>query len=309
MTRLDKNYVTMSIQELEQEIQYLEKEYKAEKLDENLRRLFENYRGDDEIIDIEKARELINEKIEKEKNNFKIFSNIIPLDRISGGFQAGNLVLITGQTGQGKTTFAQTLTKNFSDNGFFSLWFTYEVILKDFIDKFGDNLPCCCVPKQLKTSKLTWIERKIVEAIVKFDIKVVFIDHLHYLLRLNENQNISFAIGEVMKILKGIAIKYNIVVILIAHLTKVKTEEAVKLEDIRDSSFIAQYSNFIMAIWRKTFEARRKRDIFENGVLFKNEARLSVLKNSFNGRLGGFNLMHNDLGMFEFVEEKEEVSL
>lgn len=296
----------VSIEELEQELQQVEKQYKADELSLEFKKILENYRGEDEVIDAFKAKQFIDEIEKKEKNSWKMFSKIPQLDYLSGGFHPGNLIILTGLTGQGKTCFSQTLTKNFSENNFFSLWFTYEVTLKDFLEKFGDDLPCFCVPKNLIDNKIVWIERKIVEAIVKYNIKVVFIDHLHYLLNLQEKQNISFAIGEIMQKIKTIALKYNIAIVLITHLTKTKFEEAIKLDDIRDSSFIAQYSDFVIAIWRLTYEERKRRDNFENGIKFRNEAVLSVLKNRFSGKLGNIKLSHNQTtGLFEVFDNNK----
>jgi replicative DNA helicase len=100
-----------------------------------------------------------------------------------------------------------------------------------------------------------------------------------------------------MRNLKKISIKYNIVIFLVAHLTKTKFEERIGLEDIRDSSFISQEADYVVVIWRKA-ENQKPKDIRDNGVRYTDEAVLSICKNRFNGKLGSVKLVLKD-GLFE----------
>ena len=166
-----------------------------------------------------------------------------------------------------------------------SLWFSYEVPERQLIAKFGDSLPDGYLPKVLLDRNLSWVERKIVEAIVKFQTRVVFIDHLHYLIPMKEMRQPSLEIGQVVRNLKIICKKYNIVIFLICHLTKTKFDEAITLDDIRDSSFIAQEADFVITLQRSLAEQSRKQ-MREEGIVFLNNATLSVAKNRRTGRLG-----------------------
>lgn len=303
-----------TIQELERLLQKVEKEYKEEELTENVKKILENYHGEDEVIDIYKARE----EFLKENKIEKVMPSKIPtLDNfLGGGFRKGNLITISAPTDSGKTVFAQTLTKNFSENEIFSLWFSYEVPQREFIERFNqETLPCCCIPKNLINNDMIWVERKIVEAIVKYNIKIVFIDHLHYLLKMNGKDNVSFAVGEIMRSLKKIALKYKIIIFLIAHITKTRPEVVITISDLRDSSFIAQESDIVLMLWRKTKE-KSNYEKYNEGITYLDEAVLLIEKNRFNGKKGSITLLHKDKCFYELLNNQiyeksiiEEVNL
>jgi replicative DNA helicase len=283
-----------NLQELESKLEQVEKEVREADWELGFEETLKDYHGADEVISFAEAKKIANETKE---STFCIKTNLPSLDSFIDGFKEGNLVVVSAPTGQGKTTLCQTFTKEFAKNGVESLWFSYEVPVKQFLAKYGDNLPVSYLPKNLVSNKLVWVERKIVEAIAKYGIQVVFIDHLHYLFDLSGRNNASLEIGDLMRNLKKISIKYNIVIFLVAHLTKTKFEESIGLEDIRDSSFISQEADYVIIIKRKAAE-QKIADIRKNGVIYTDEALLSVCKNRFNGKLGSVKLLLKD-GLFE----------
>lgn len=283
-----------NLQNLEIELEKVEKELKEANWEEGFEEVLKNYRGEDEVVSFEDY--LLS--VDKEKRPFYL-TNFNKLDDLIQ-IEEGNLITITGPTGEGKTTFAQNLTAKLDVP---SIWFSYEVPTEQLITKFGDKLPKGYVPKSLISRKTIWIERKIVEGIVKYGIKIVFIDHLHYLFNLAETRNPSLEIGEIMRTLKLIAKKYNIIVFLIAHTKMITSEERIGLESIRDSSFVGQESDCVIAIWRKR-ERQKQFEYRERGLVYKNEAVVSVVKNRRTGKLGSFDLyFHNNC----FYEEMHEV--
>ena len=67
---------------------------------------------------------------------------------------------------------------------------------------------------------------------------------------MNSKQNMSFVIGECVRGLKQLAIKHNIVIFLIAHMTKTRPDEEPGLGHTRDSSFIEQEADTVVYVWR-----------------------------------------------------------
>ena len=122
------------------------------------------------------------------------------LDNYIDGFQEGELIVVSGQTKHGKTLFCQTITKTLIKGNINSLWFTFEVPARQFLSFMQDGgmLPLFYMPQQLKSRNLEWLEERIKEAIVKYQIKAVFIDHLHYLLDMKRH-NISLEIRSIMR--------------------------------------------------------------------------------------------------------------
>jgi len=210
-------------------------------------------------------------------------SGLERFDDICGGFEDGELIVISGITGNGKTLFAKTLTYNFSLSGTDSLWFTYEEQPKTFLRRFkAMYFPIFYLPSKLIDNKLSWIEKRIIESKVKYNTKCVFIDHLHFLVPLIESKNASMLIGGIMRELKKIALKHDIILFVLAHTAKIRQEETPDISNLRDSSFIAQESDKVIIV-------RRKGNKKNGEIEFTDSTDIFVLKNRLTGVLGKIN--------------------
>lgn len=257
--------------------------------------LLQAYEGRDEIITSEQAREIL--KQANLKPAAKFFSKIPGLDAMLDGFREGDVVVISAPTKNGKTTLAQTFTASLSESGVRSLWFSYEMTQNEFLSKFPEPLPFFTLPKTLQVNSLDWLERKIVEAIAKHGVKVVFIDHLHFLIDMSfigQKGNVSLLIGSIMRKLKQIALKWEVAIVLIAHTTKIQFEKEPDLSDIRDSSFISQEADTVLMIWR-----RREKETGE----FGSRAWVAVAANRRNGKVGKVPLILQNNRFFEEAKE------
>ena len=172
-------------------------------------------------------------------NENHIFSSMPSVDKYTEGFLGGELIVIAGATGQGKSLLAQSFTESFSKKDILTLWFSYEMQPKYFFQRFPE-LPLFYLPSMLKDKSMEWIEERIIEAKVKYGVQVVMVDHLHYLIDMARMNNASLEIGQVVRNLKLIAVRNNLIIFLLCHLTKTRLFEEVSLSDIRDSSLIAQ---------------------------------------------------------------------
>jgi replicative DNA helicase len=214
-----------------------------------------NYHGDDECIYSIDLHELLKLHANS-KPNVALKSGIPKLDKLINHFAGGELVVISGPTKHGKTLFAQSLTKNFYDpnitEGSASLWFTYEVPAYQFLNQFGENPPVFIMPKQLVQNSFRWLEERIWESKLKYNIKAVFIDNTHNLVNTAVN-NLSNVIGELLKFLKMLALKLDIVIFLLHHIVKGKLEEGEQIGSylLRDSSMVSQTADTVFFIWRK----------------------------------------------------------
>lgn len=285
---------------IERELQQVEKE--RETLKEKIRILeaFRSYDGDDRVIS---SKEFL-EEFEDRKVVDSIKTGIPKLDDLTEGFREGNLIIISGVTGAGKTSLAQTFLSNFVKNDISSLFFTFEVPPEELLNKFGDKVPLFYLPRQHKRSKMQWLEERILESKAKYGVKVVFIDHLHYLLDMDQlarQGNTSLMIGSIMRELKRIAIENKLIIFLIAHFKKVKLEEdeMPDIDGLRDSSFVGQEGDYVMII-------NRKKDI--NRENWIDEATLFLVKNRWNGRTGAVQLKYSDNHFLELdtIHEEEQ---
>ena len=204
------------------------------------------YSGEDRTISSYDLQEIVSQA----SDNPKIYSKFPELDNLIDGFEGGELVAVSGIRKSGKTLLAQTLTVNFAKQNIKSLWFSYEMTPRQFLRCFPDELPFETGPMQLKTVSLPLVIERILEALVKNGISVVFIDHLHFLFDMARTRNVSLEIGQVVRELKAVAIEYNLVIFLLAHMKKIDFEKEPTDADIRDSSLLASESDVGLIIWR-----------------------------------------------------------
>jgi replicative DNA helicase len=217
---------------------------------------FREYDGPDRIVSSFEMLDFIQKDVH---SNITIKSKIPGLDAATGGFQTGELIALSGPTKNGKTLFSQTLTRNFHDQQFFSLWFSFELPPKQFLDCFGEP-HLIYMPKILRSADLNWLEERIIESLQKYNTRVVFADHLHYLLDLARTRNPSIEIGQVIRRLKLLAVHEKLVIFLMCHTNKSGMDNLSHLS-IRDSSFVAQESDCVLMIRRTPKEGENSAQV------------------------------------------------
>ena len=79
------------------------------------------YQGEDKIVSSEEMKQII---LDQKTPDVMLNSKLPTLDRVLNGFVGGELIVVSGITGEGKSLICQTLTSNFDDNKTKSLWFS-----------------------------------------------------------------------------------------------------------------------------------------------------------------------------------------
>jgi replicative DNA helicase len=273
------------------------------------------------------AREII-----KEDQTTGIFNKPIPCgfplldEMLDGGFKKGELIILSAPTKQGKSTLAQTITWNMAMNNKQSLWFTMEMSWQELTRKFmamdetyQENKRPYSAPIHYPIEnyykggdlQMKWLRETISEAIRTENTEFVVIDHLHFLLPLKDYQsNTSFLIGGIVREVKKIAVELKIPILLIAHTTKLDVEKTPTINDIRDSSFIAQESDFAMIMWRIRDKNASKKtsddEDEERQIVYTNKSWLSLEANRRNGRTGRVKLFFDGHKFQSWKEATEE---
>lgn len=211
--------------------------------------LLKDYSAGDSVVEFA--------KIFEETKNIKyeyLYTKFVNLDQsLGGGFNKGNLVILTGLTGNGKTSFCFDLTRRMSNHNPF--WLAYEVTAQEFAMNLRHykQEPFHFYVTRITEESIDWIELKIMEAILKYKSEIVFIDNLHFITMSGEETNFA-AQGYFAKRLKELALKLQIVIVLIAHLRKTKDGLLTKIptfEDISGSSDIAKVADKVICVWRE----------------------------------------------------------
>ena len=254
---------------------------------------------------------------EQKMDSLEIFPTEMKIfdDALRGGFRLGNVVIVAAPTGQGKTSICQDWTLSFTRASKKTgvLWFSYEVMVADLWENFlemGMNEDdIAVIPAKHTSGNIVWVEAKIKEAKEKFDIKVVVIDHLGFLLPktlgvLGKNMSLNQAsfVTQIVRDLKTLAIQEEVVIILPVHVAKIKNKTKVDQEDIKDSSGIAQEADCVFLIER---EKNNDKDIKE---YFTENTKITLSKNRKYGTtpFGWFTMIKRRFA-FSDKKEKEEV--
>ena len=252
-----------------------------------------NYTGADEIVT---SQQLYHELKATKKNVFSIrFKSQFPtLMKTVEGFQEGELIILSGPTKGGKTLLSQSFTYAFAQNGIDCLFLSYEVPTRQFLDSFPkDALPKFLMPRQIHACSIDWFEARALEAFEKYRAKVVFIDHLHFLFDMARVRNPSLEIGAYVRRLKRFAVLHGLVIFLLCHIHKLRPDEEINYNHLRDSSFIAQESDSV-------FFVRRLKGA-DNKI--NNEAELKV---DFHRRTGVLGKKINLVKVHGYLQEQQD---
>ncbi len=247
------------------------------------------YTGDDELV---WSDELLAEI--KARPAIPVHKTKLPLlDALIGGLREQQLISIGAHTKHGKTTFGCFLMEQFEDLSpvMIPLEQSNEEILEQR-DENGYSIPKFLSPRRNATDPtVDWIEQRIIEGIAKHNTKLVLIDHLGYINNLgpkgkNRNENLAYRIGEVARGLKNIAKRWNVIIVLLVHISQSDESKPPTLQDIKNSSDVSQESDLVLMLWRKSTGSKKIR-VYENKTL------VSVLANRRTGKNGNVGLMFN----------------
>jgi twinkle protein len=216
----------------------------------------------------------------------KIKTNIPTIDKVIGGLVMGQLIVLTGKRGEGKSTFmsqivCEALEQNetvFIYSGeladyHFKRWLDYQLAgpssVRGSLNPYGD------FEYTLSESALeaittwyrgrayiydnSWIPENeneleslpdtIEKAIKQYGIRLVCIDNLMTAMEaVNDNSQLNLAQSNFVGRLKRIAVKYDVAIILIAHPRK--SREDITNDDVSGSSDITNKADVVMSYQR-----------------------------------------------------------
>lgn len=249
-------------------------------------------REEDENYKIQQIKEFEEQKLSKPgATGFKSLDDVL-----MGGLRGGDLMIVSGLSGRGKTHLTLQMIKQMSDRGIPVLLFSFEEQMsrvKWRLKEMGANDDVYCfAPKKLKSGHVEWLEEKILDGLSNYLIRVVAIDNLDFLTAESQKSNEDkwTMQSRIVAMLKRVAIENNITIILNAHVKKLD-ESSPKMEDLYGSGDTYKLADFVVFIHRI-----RNTSSTGDDHTFSNESKIIVEKNRLTGELKTINVkMVNNL--------------
>ena len=268
---------------------------------------------DEYLIEIEKIQN-------KEKKLSGVASSYTQIDRITGGWEPENLIIIAGRPSMGKTAMALSLAKGAAENkfpvGFFSLEMSRRELAgrylsglsgKSNIELRSGNINLDDLSNKSNSLALLPIyiddtpainifelRSKVKKLIIRNSIKLVIVDYLQ--LMHAEGGSREQEVSAISRGLKAMAKDLNIPVIALAQLNREvesRVDKKPRLSDLRESGAIEQDADMVCFIYRPFHYGIYDVNINNNSYDTKGLIVFDIAKNR-NGALYTAPLYHNE---------------
>ena len=240
-------------------------------------------------------------------------TNVPGLDSMIGGLREQQLITISASTKHGKTTFGTYLVGQMESLN--PVMIPLEQSNEELVEQLSENgyrIPRFLSPSKLASSvTVDWIEQRIIEGIAKYNSKLILIDHLGYIDNFGSKgeyrkENLAYRIGQVMRELKNVAKRWDVIIVLLVHISQKDEGQPPTMEDIKNSSDISQESDLIVMLWRKNAKKNKVR-------VYEDKTMVSVLANRRTGRNGNIGLLFDRsngcyTGDNQWVQDMEELA-
>jgi replicative DNA helicase len=208
------------------------------------------YTGENEVV----SSEDLLEEVKQFENEERYYTGIVALDNILDGFRSNQVIAVAAPTKAGKTQFCMHIARSLPNPTMFLFEESAAEVLYKYYKK-GVKLPRFYTPRNVVGLDLDGVYLKMIESWAKYNSRIFFIDHLHYLLDDDNNINTTYKIKTVMQQLKEFAKRHGFTIFLVAHIKHIAVDQPPGAEAIRDSSFVAQYADTTIMLWRETQES------------------------------------------------------
>ena len=210
-------------------------------------------------------------------------------------FLPEQLYLISASTHSGKTMFALNMASRMAKSGKKVLFASLEqgVFITQFVEKmlgstYPDSLMVLTSDKLISTQGL-------IEAVTSMEIRpdILFIDHLHFIQK--KGNGATEDIDEMMIDIQNMAKTLTMPVVVIAHVRKLNADRPPEMDDLRNSSSLAQVPSVVLFLYRK-----KSSDTDIENTYLEKRGYLYIAKNRIQGKTGRLSFELNDLGQIAF---------
>ena len=278
---------------------------------------------DEVLINVDKIQK-------KEKKLVGVPSGFTNIDRITGGWQPGNLIIIAGRPSMGKTALILELAQRSALLGYpvgiFSLEMSrYELSVR-MLSSSGNysnvdirnaevNLDTLVKGSEAVASLPIYIDdsselsipelrSKTKKLILRHGVKMIVVDYLQLLTGRGETRENE--VSSISRGLKGISKEFDIPVIAVSQLNRAVEKTGSKmpgLADLRESGAIEQDADLVTFVFRPAYYGIRATEV--NGIEVSSQGvMIYYAGKNRNGALFNEALYHN-----EFITKIKEIKI
>jgi len=187
------------------------------------------------------------------------------LDRLTGSFLPGEVMVIGGGTGYGKSLLAQNIAYKVALQGMMTLFITLEMTKEQTLSRMllmcKDEREEAAVQSLVAFQRASNVTDKDVGILMKKasegGMSLVILDHLHFLPR--GTDNVRTEISRITKHFKECSVEYKIPVILLCHVSRsLEKGEKPDLRHLKESSSIEQDADMVGFVYRDKSKPDRK---------------------------------------------------
>lgn len=175
------------------------------------------------------------------------------IDDLTEGFEAGEVLVITGHTKHGKSKLAANLVWNVASRGTDVMFINTEMTKIQVARRMNGMTPDPgATPGKIYLNDRADLEAHdataLMEKAKEMGCGMVVIDHLHFFSRSADNQ--ANEISKVTKEFKEAAVQLEIPLILLCHIQQGDSTKRPTLQMLKGSSSIAQDADIVLTVFR-----------------------------------------------------------
>ena len=173
-------------------------------------------------------------------------------DSMLNGMVPQELTIVSGIQGNGKSLFCRSMAHQFVKQGIPVGYIHFEGSFLDAFQPFEyDPDFKLFVPKKKEAGNPDWIIEQCYRFKAKYDGKIIFLDHLHYIIDMAIKDNMSLNIGALLRtLIAEVCEGLDMAIILVAHQTGIDSKTEPSIDTIRDSSFLKQEPANVIIVHR-----------------------------------------------------------
>lgn len=177
------------------------------------------------------------------------------VDQLFMGMRGGQLLIVYGETKHRKSTFVRNIVSNLGEQGVPVLFIGLEEVgaknTERWLGMGFDNLPVVYPPVDQPTPEPEDIDAMVDEAVNQLGVKLVVIDHLHMWKGTKKGEREDIGITNNVQEMKRIAMKYDVPVILVSHISGDKTASgnAPEVDRLKGSTSIKQLADKCICVY------------------------------------------------------------